>query len=213
MRMRVIIVILFLCQGFPVLAQNYGAQLYSGAYHSNGMYGLVNNTHYTVFEQAVVNDNSKSVYWLVQENEDGSRVYKGSETGNSWAELVVDASYDILEKWLMDTGYLPYIGRYTMVINQNQYVKGHVDVPQTVYVPVPVPVAPPYGYGYGYGYQTYPTWHPCPYCHGSGRGHDTIQYITSGHTEWCPRCGTYSLTHVHRSLSCGYCGGSGMVQY
>lgn len=148
---RTLCLLILLCQALPVLAQEYGALLYSGDYHLNGLYGMVSNTRYSVYEQAVVNDNSQSVFRLVRENADGSRLYKGGEFVYGWTELHVNGEYDIVEKQIMDTGFMPYVGRITTVLVQNNYVKGYVEPPQLtpVYI-LPVPL-----YGY-YPYYTPP---------------------------------------------------------
>lgn len=186
MRQILTYILLFTCTG--LFCQNTEDFLFHSDYYYIGMTGYAMNTRFTIYPDAVVNDNSKAVYHLVGEDH-GIRTYKGNVAGNTWTELAVDANYDIVEKIYMETGYLPYIGNLTYIISQNIYSKGHVENPSTVYVPVPYPV-PSY-----YDYYTPPrTWQVCPYCRGMG-------YTTVYHPNTPPG-------HIH----CSFCGGRGIYQ-
>lgn len=182
-------ILLFACT--VLYSQNDEDFLFQSDYYYFGPAGYAMNTRFTIYPDAVVNDNSKAVYHLVGEDH-GIRTYKGNVMGNSWTELSVDGDYDIVEKLYMETGWMPYVGNMVVLISQNNYSKGHVENPpvNTVYVPV----YPPYNYNY-YDYYTVPrTWQVCPYCRGMG-------YTTVYHPNTPPG-------HIH----CSFCGGRGIYQ-
>ncbi len=161
--------------------------LFTHDYYYLGVGGYAFNTSFTIYPGAVVNNVSQTVYELVSEKY-GIRKYRGNDTGNTWTELSVDSNFDIVERAYMDTGYIPYVGRLTYMLWQNNYSKGHVEN-TSVAAPVYVPVVPYTPYT-----PDYRTWHVCPYCKGMG--------YTSKHHRYGPP--------VH--ITCTFCQGRGIYQ-